>query len=241
MSAGQSASAPPIHGQCDPAFAAVEAAFRENFAERDEIGAAVAIRIDGREVVDLWGGHRDAARRRPWARDTLVNTYSVAKGVTAMLVLSLIERGELDLDRPIIDVWPELGVEGKAETTLRMLLAHRGGLPGVRRTLAGDAIHSWATMTGALAAQAPFWPPGTEHGYHVNSFGFLVGEPVVRRLGLRFADALRRHLTGPRGADFHIGLPRSEHGRVAEVVRIRIGVNCRRVRGARDGFRDARR
>jgi CubicO group peptidase (beta-lactamase class C family) len=99
-----------------------------------------------------------------------------------------------------------------------MLLAHRGGLPGVRRPLPDDAVFSWSTMTRALADQAPFWPPGSAHGYHVNSFGFVVGEPVVRRLGLRFADALRRHLTGPNEADFHIGLPRSEHARVAEVV-----------------------
>lgn len=209
---------PEVDGVCDPAFAELEAAFRENFQLRDEVGAAVCVRIDGKTVVDLWGGHCDAARTRPWRRDTLVNAYSVGKGLTAMLALSLVERGELDLDERIVTRWPEYGVEGKAGTTLRMMLSHRAGQPGVRKRLAEDAMLSWPTMTAALAEQAPFWEPGTSHGYHVNSFGFLVGEPIVRRLGMPFSQALRTRLTGPSNADFHIGLPIREHGRVAELV-----------------------
>jgi CubicO group peptidase (beta-lactamase class C family) len=225
---GQTAAAPGpvsergttsrIDGDCDPAFAGVEEAFRENFRSRNEIGAALCVRVGGRVVVDLWGGHRDAARTRPWTRDTLVNAYSVGKGITAMLVLSLVERGELDLDEPVARRWPEFAAEGKSEITLRMLLAHRGGLPGVRRPLPEDAMLDWQTMTSALAAQAPWWPPDRAHGYHVNTHGFLVGHPVVRRLGLSFADALRERVTGPAGADFHIGLPRTEHARVATIV-----------------------
>lgn len=208
----------PIDGLCDPAFAAVEAAFRENFRARDEIGAAVCIVQDGRIVVDLWGGHREAERRTPWRRDTLVNAYSVGKGITAMLALSLVERGELDLDRPIAKDWPEFAAHDKGHTTLRMLLAHQGGLPGVRRPLAPTTIFDWPAMTSALAEQAPYWSPGTAHGYHVNTHGFLVGEPIVRRLGRRFGDCLHERVTGPLAADFHSALPLRDHARVATLV-----------------------
>lgn len=207
-----------MEGHTDPAFRGVEEAFRENFRSRGEVGGAVCVRVDGRPVVDLWGGHRDAARTAAWERDTLVNAYSVGKGIAAMLVLSLVERGELELDAPIATVWPEFAVEGKSRTTLRILLSHQAGLPGVRRTLAEDAMFDWQVMTGALAAQAPYWEPGSAHGYHVNTHGFLVGEPVCRRLGLRFRDALQDRICRPRAADFHVGLPDSEHARVARIV-----------------------
>jgi len=208
----------PIGGRCDAAFAAVAEAFRENFRARDEIGAAVCVRIGGRVVVDLWGGHRDAERTSPWQHDTLVNVYSVGKGVASMLALALVERGELALDLPVCALWPEFASAGKAHTTLRMLLAHRGGLPGVRRPLPADAMYDWATMVEALAAQEPYWEPGTAHGYHVNTHGFLVGEPVVRRLGKPFGTALRERLAAPHGADYHVGLPPAEHARVAAIV-----------------------
>ena len=208
----------PIDGHCDSAFAAVAVAFRENFATRDEIGAGVCVYVDGRKVVDLWGGHVDAERTRTWKRDTLVNAYSVGKGITSMLVLSLVERGELDLDAPVAELWPEFAAEDKGHTTLRMLLGHQAGLPGARATLADDAMYDWATMTGALAGQRAWWRPGDAHGYHVNTHGFLVGEMVRRRLERPFARALRERLTGLLDADFWIGLPEREHDRVARIV-----------------------
>jgi len=214
----RSARQTPIDGHCDPAFTAVEAAFRENFETRGEVGAGLSIRIDGRVVVDLWGGHQDEARQIDWNRDTLVNAYSVGKGITAMLALALVERGELDLDEPITKLWPEFGVEGKSASTLRMFLSHRAGLPGVRRDLDPNAMFDWQTMTEALASQAPFWVPGEAHGYHVNTFGFLVGEPICRRLGKTFSSALRDRLTGPIDADFYIGLPTQHHQRVAPIL-----------------------
>ena len=209
---------PPVTGLCDPAFADVAHAFRENFRARNELGAAVCVRVGGRVVVDLWGGHRDVDRARPWQRDTLVNIYSVGKGIASMLVLALVERDELALDRPVREIWPEIAAAGKAGLTLRMLLAHRGGLPGVRRPLPPEAMYDWSTMTAALAAQAPYWEPGAAHGYHVNTHGFLIGEPVVRRLAMPFGVALRERLTGPLEADYHVGLPAHEHARVAPIA-----------------------
>ena len=121
------------------------------------------------------------------------------------------ERGELALDRPLRGIWPEIAAEGKAGLTLRMLLAYRGGLPGVRRPLPPEAMYDCSTMTAALAAQAPYWAPDTAHGYHVNTHGFLIGEPVARRLGMSFGAALRERLTGPLQVDYHVGLPAQEH------------------------------
>lgn len=217
-SADRPPAAAPIEGVCERAFAAVEAAFRENFDARDEIGAGLCVLQGGRPVVDLWGGHADAARRIPWRRDTLVNAYSVGKGITAMFALSLVERGLLSLDRPVAELWPEFAAHDKGATTLRMLLAHQAGLPGIRRPLAPDAIYDWPTMTRALAEQAPYWAPGSALGYHVNTYGFLVGEPIVRRLGSSFGALLRERITGPLDADFHSGLPTPLHARVATLV-----------------------
>jgi CubicO group peptidase (beta-lactamase class C family) len=207
-----------VSGEIDPAFEGVEAAFRENFTSRDEIGAALCVRIEGRVVVDLWGGHLDRARTRPWTRDTLVNAYSVGKGLATMLVLALVERGELDLDEPVERRWPEFAAKGKGGTTLRMLMAHQAGLPGVRAALPAEAVYDWRRMSDSLAAQAPFWTPGEAHGYHVNTHGFLSGELACRALQRPYADAFRRTVAAPHGADFHIGLPDAEHARVAPII-----------------------
>jgi CubicO group peptidase (beta-lactamase class C family) len=211
----RAALAPRIEGDCDPAFRRVRDAFAANFAERGEIGGAVCAVVGGRTVVDVWGGFTDESRRRAWQRDTLVNVYSVGKGITSLLALRLVEARRLRLDEPAARRWPELAAAGKHRLSLRMLLAHRAGLPAVREPLPEGAWADWDRMTAALAAQAPFWEPGTDHGYHTNTFGFLVGELVRRETGLRFGAALREHLTGPVGADFHVGLARAEHARVA--------------------------
>lgn len=206
---------PSIGGACDARFAGVRDAFARNFAEHEEVGAAVCIRLHGRPVVDLFGGHTDETRTRPWQADTLVNAYSVGKGVTAFLTLRLVARGLLELDAPVARHWPEFAVAGKGGITLRHLLTHQAGLPGVREPLPEGAVLDWDRMCGALAAQAPYWVPGERHGYHVNSYGFLVGELVRRATGQRVGTALREDLCGPLGADFFIGLPEAEHGRVA--------------------------
>jgi len=211
------ATSAPIGGMCDPRFAAVREAFAGNFAQHDEIGAAVAIFVGGHKVVDLWGGWADRARTRPWAEDTLVNVFSIGKAITATCVLRLVQRGQLDLDAPVMRWWPQFGAVGKSQITLRQLMAHRAGLPAISPPMmpAGTML-DWDRMVERLAAQAPWWEPGDGHGYHVNTFGYLLGEPVRRAVGLTVGALLREEVAGPLGADVHIGLPRGEHGRVAE-------------------------
>lgn len=205
-----------IEGTCDPRFAAVREAFAANFAERGEIGAGVALASDGRFVVDLWGGTADAERSRPWRRDTLVNFFSVGKAFAALCALRLVERGLVDLDAPIGRSWPRFSTAGKESITLAQVLSHRAGLPAIRAPLPEGAMVSWETMTAALEEQAPWWEPGTAHGYHINTFGYLVGEVVRRASGVTLGALLRDEITAPLGADVHVGLPASEHARVAQ-------------------------
>jgi CubicO group peptidase (beta-lactamase class C family) len=208
----------PIAGHADPAFEAVRDAFAENFAQRGEVGAGLCIVVGGATVVDLWGGWRDADHRQPWLGDTLVNVFSVGKAVSALCIVRLVGQGLLDFDQPVTAVWPEFGAEGKSAVTVRQLLSHQAGLPAVRAVLAPGAIYDWDAMCAALAAERPWWEPGTDHGYHVNTFGFLVGEVVRRATGRTLGTMVRQQIAGPLGADFFIGLPRSELSRVAEVI-----------------------
>ena len=212
------AASPPIAGDCDPRFAAVRDAFHTNFAARGDVGAAVTVSVGGRVVVDLWGGFADAARRRPWQRNTLVDVFSVTKGLATVCVLQLVERGRLDLDAPVARYWPEFAHADKEGITVRQVLSHRAGLPAIAAPMAEGSMLTWTAMTDALAQQAPWWEPGTAHGYHVNSFGFLVGELVRRVTGMSLGTWLRDHVAGPLGADVHVGLPVAEHGRVAEFL-----------------------
>ena len=209
-------AAAAIEGRCDRRFAAVEQALAENFAARGEHGAAVAVIVGGSPVVDIWGGWMDEARTRPWHRDTLVGIFSVGKAMAALCPLILAQRGQLDLGDPVSRHWPEFADAGKEAVTVRMLLAHRAGLPAVRRELPEDAGYDWELMVDALAHEEPWWPPGTTHGYHVNTFGFLVGEIVRRVAGESIGSFLRREVSGPLDADFHLGLAAREDHRVAE-------------------------
>jgi CubicO group peptidase (beta-lactamase class C family) len=168
-------------------------------------------------VVDLWGGHADQGRTRPWSRDTLVNVYSTTKGMAALCAQRLVDQGKLDLDAPVARVWPEFAAAGKGEIPLRWLLSHRAGLPAVRRLLPREALYDWDAMAGALAAEAPWWTPGERHGYHALTFGWLVGELVRRASGKSVGRYFREEVAGPLGADCHIGLAEAEHGRVAEM------------------------
>jgi CubicO group peptidase (beta-lactamase class C family) len=208
---------PTIHGTCDPRFERVREIFAENFRERDEIGAAVAITIDGRPVVDLWAGHSDLARTKPWQRDTIVNVWSTTKGMAALCLHQLVDAGRVDLDAPVARYWPEFAQADKGTLPVRSLLGHRSGLAAVKPILPGEALYDWDAMTTALAAQAPWWEPGSAHGYHAVTFGWLVGEVVRRVTGKSLGTYFRDTIAKPLGMDFHIGLADAEHGRVGEM------------------------
>jgi CubicO group peptidase (beta-lactamase class C family) len=203
-----------VGGWCDPAFAVVRAEFAANFARRGEQGAAVSITVGGRTVAELWGGARGPGQ--PWTGDTLVNVFSVGKGVLAACLARLTGRRRLDPDQPVTRYWPEFGAAGKDRITVRELLSHQAGLPALHRQLPAGSMLDWAFMTSALAADEPWWRPGTGHGYHVNTFGFLGGELLRRITGRTPGQYLQAELAGPLGADLYIGLPAAEHGRVAD-------------------------
>jgi len=205
-------------GFCDERFAAVRDALADNFRKHGELGAAVAVMVEGRLVVDIWAGWTDSRRTRKWQQDTLVAVFSVGKAMAALCVLMLAERGRLELDAPVARYWPEFAAEGKDAVTVRALLAHRAGLPAVRQVLGDDTIYDWSRITGALAAEAPWWEPGTTHGYHVNTFGFLAGEIVRRVSGESIGSFFRRDVAGPLEADFHFGFGPEHDARTAEYL-----------------------
>jgi CubicO group peptidase (beta-lactamase class C family) len=205
-----------IDGWCDRAFADMRAEFERNFRERGELGAAVCVTLDGIVVADLWGGWTDAEQRQPWAADTLVNVFSVGKGLLSVCAARLAGLGSLDPDAPVTRYWPEFGAAGKDRVTVRQVLSHQAGLPALRQPLPAGSALDWPLMTSLLAAEEPWWQPGTGHGYHVNTFGFLGGELIRRISGMTVGEYLRREVAGPLGADVHIGLPAAEHWRVAE-------------------------
>lgn len=196
----------------------MRAAFAANFREEGEGGAAACAIVRGRIVADLWGGFADLADTRPWGRDTLVNVFSAGKGVLAMLALACVEAGELGLDAPVAALWPEFAAHGKDRLRVRSLLAHRAGLPAVRLPLPEGAMYDWGLVCEALAGQAPWWEPDAAHGYHVNTWGYLVGEVLRRASGQPVARLLTARLGEPLGADFRLGVPAAEHARLAAVA-----------------------
>jgi len=206
-----------IHGECDPRFAAVGEAFRENFRSQGEIGASVAVVLQGRLVVDLWGGYADRNKKAPWGRDTLVNVFSTTKGVTAICAHRLIERGLLAPETPVAKYWPEFAAAGKGHIPVGWLLNHRAGLPAVRKNLPDEALYDWKVMTDTLAAEEPWWVPGEKHGYHAVTFGWLLGELIHRVSGRSVGTYFREELGVPLDLDFHIGLDPTAQARVARI------------------------
>ncbi|WP_431043079.1 serine hydrolase domain-containing protein [Streptomyces sp. P1-3] len=207
-----------IDGEVAAGFEPVREAFAANFAQRGDVGAAVCVYLDGQPMVDLWGGVADPNAGRPWARDTLQLVYSATKGATASAAHLLAQRGVLDLDAPVARYWPEFAANGKAEIPVRWLLSHQAGLVTLDEPVPLAKALGWQAMVDALAAQRPVWTPGTAHGYHGRTWGWLVGE-VIRRVSGRtpgrfFAD----EIAAPLELDFFIGLPASERDRVSRMV-----------------------
>ena len=207
-----------IDGTATRGFERIAEAFERNFGERGEVGASVCVTVDGKTVVDLWGGAADAKSAAPWTKDTVSIVFSCTKGATALCAHMLASRGKLDLDAPVTGLWPEFGQNGKERVTTRMMLDHSAGVPALRDKVKGTGPYEWDYMTGRLAAEAPFWEPGTRNGYHGLTFGWTVGEMVRRASGKSLGAFFQDEIAKPLGLDFWIGLPEAIEPRVAPMI-----------------------
>ena len=207
-----------ISGFAEPRFAVVREAFGENFNSHGDVGAACAVYYNGRPVVDIWGGIADPQTGRHWEEDTLQLVFSAAKGPTATCIHRLVEQGRLDIDVPIASYWPEFAAGGKEMITARMVLSHRAGLAAIDGELSLEEVLAWHPVIRAIAAQSPNWEPGSTHGYHARSFGWILGEIIRRITGESPGAYLQRTIAGPLGLDYRVGLPGREMQRCARLV-----------------------
>jgi len=205
-------------GECSAGFEPVRDAFLEPFLSGREVGGAVCVLRYGEPLVDLWAGYADAARSRLWERDTLAMPYSVSKAMVAFCAIVLADRGLLDLDAPVADVWPEFAAAGKGAVTVRMVLSHQAGVIALDTPLPAEAMLDWDRITAALAAARPRFEPGTAVGESARFYGHLVGEWVRRIDGRSLGRFFREEVAEPFGIDFHFGLGPAEEARCAEMV-----------------------
>jgi CubicO group peptidase (beta-lactamase class C family) len=208
----------PLGGTCSARFEPLRELFASKLESGEELGASVALNLGGESVVDLWGGWADEARTAPWTENTITNVFSTTKSMTSLAALVLVDRGELDLDTTVARYWPEFAANGKAGIKVRHLLSHTSGVSGWEQPITLDDLYDWDKSTALLAAQAPWWEPGTATGYHALTYGHLIGEVIRRITGQRLGEFFAAQVAEPLGADFHIGLPPSEFPRVANVV-----------------------
>ena len=206
-----------VHGSCDDRFAGVQEALERNL-DAEELGASIAVDLDGETVVDLWGGYRDEERTTPWTQDTIVNVWSTTKCVLNLAALLLVERGDLDVYAPVGNYWPEFSAKGKKDIEVRQLMSHTSGVSGWDRPFSIKDMYDWETSTERLAQQRPWWEPGTASGYHANNQGHLVGEVIRRITGRTFKQFVAEEIAGPLGADYQIGARESDWSRIAPVV-----------------------
>ncbi len=207
-----------VEGRVESGFEAVRDAFANNFDAHAEVGAACSIYRDGECVVDLWGGLADPSGGRPWRRDTIQLVFSATKGATAILVNRMAEQGKLDLDAPVASLWPEFAAEGKSAITTRQVMSHRAGLANVVGDLSFEDVLAGEPVVRAISAQAPNWKPGTEHGYHARSYGWILGEIVRRVSGKSLGTVFAEEIAAPLGLDFWIGLPEDQLHRCARTI-----------------------
>ena len=207
-----------VEGTCDPKFEAMREILQRNLDSGADLGASVAVVVEGQPVVDLWGGWADTEQTQPWERDTITNVWSSTKTMMALSALVLVERGELDVYAPVARYWPEFAANGKENIEVRHLLSHTSGVSGWAQPVVVEDIYDWEKSTSMLAGQAPWWEPGTDSGYHALNQGHLVGEVIRRITGLKLGEFFAKEIAGPLGADFHIGLDPSEFHRVSNVV-----------------------
>jgi CubicO group peptidase (beta-lactamase class C family) len=205
-------------GRCEPRFEAVRGALAQNLDSGAELGASLVVDVDGDLVVDLWGGFCDQARTVPWTERTITNVWSSTKTVTSLAALMLADRGELDVDVPVARYWPEFAANGKEGVLVRHLMSHSSGVSGLEQPAVVEDLYDWPTATSRMAAQAPWWEPGTASGYHALNYGHLVGEVVRRVSGKTLKRFVAEEIAGPLGADFQIGAAEADWGRIADVV-----------------------
>jgi CubicO group peptidase (beta-lactamase class C family) len=208
----------PLAGACSARFDPLRELFAAKLESGEDLGASLAVNIDGEMLVDLWGGWADEARTVPWTENTIANVFSTTKTMTALAALVLVDRGELDLDAAVAKYWPEFAARGKAGIQVRHLLSHTSGVSGWEQPITLEDLYDWDKSTALLAGQAPWWEPGTASGYHALTYGHLIGEVIRRITGVRLGEFFAAHVAGPLGTDFHIGLPLSEFHRVTKVV-----------------------
>jgi CubicO group peptidase (beta-lactamase class C family) len=206
-----------VHGNCDDRFSGVREAL-ERHLDADELGASIAVDLDGETVVDIWGGYRDEERTTPWTQDTIVNVWSTTKCVLNLAALMLVERGELDVYAPVGNYWPEFSAKGKKDVEVRHLMSHTSGVSGWNTPFSIRDMYDWESSTERLALQRPWWEPGTASGYHSKNQGHLVGEVIRRITNKTFKKFVADEIAGPLGADFQVGAREADWGRIAPLV-----------------------
>lgn len=204
-----------LSGYADSRFDKVREALQRRIDSGAELGASMAIVIDGEMVVDLWGGWTDKEKNVPWQENTLTNVWSTTKTVTALAALMLIDKGLLNVNQKVAHYWPEFAANGKADIELRHILSHTSGLSGWEAPFQMEDLYDWERSTALLAAQAPWWKPGSASGYHAMTYGHLVGEIIRRVTGQKLGEFVAAEIAGPLKADFHIGLDKAHHSRVS--------------------------
>ncbi|WP_300551685.1 serine hydrolase domain-containing protein [Maricaulis sp.] len=207
---------PQIHGTVAPGFEHVRDVFASNWREFDEIGAGFALRVNGERVIDIHAGWADRKKTRPWTAETLIPVYSSGKAIAALVVAKLVDRGLLDYDAPVADYWPEFAAGGKSGVTVAQALSHQAGLSGISEEMDPGDWFDAALIEDKLARQVPLWPLGEGSGYHPVTFGFIADALARRTDGRSIGAILREDICGPKGIDFHVGLPEEEHARTAE-------------------------
>ena len=207
-----------IQGLCEPRFEAVKDAFTRNFEEGMEVGASFAVMINGKYVIDIWGGYKDKEKTQPWEKETICNVYSTTKVPTVLCTMMCVDRGLLDLDEKVATYWPEFAQNGKENILVRHLLSHTSGLAGIEEPIPSRALYDWDKIINLLAAQKPWWEPGTKSGYHIFTHGFLLGELVKKVTGKTLGTFFKEEIVEPLNLDFHIGLTDKYIPRVSKLI-----------------------
>lgn len=207
-----------IEGYCDERFISAKLAFEKNFELGLEVGASFAVSLNGELVVDIWGGFSDSAKTKPWEKDTLVNVFSTTKVITALCIHLLVDKGLIDVEEPVYKYWPEFAQVNKENVLVKHFLSHSAGLPGFDEKIPGEALYDWDRIVNLLTSQKPWWKPGTKIGYHMTTFGYLLGELVRRVTGKSLGNFFRENIANPLDIDFNIGLSEIYDSRIADII-----------------------